>query len=127
MLALSEFGVQHQSTQGEIVDLLVTNLEQDLNHQNQSHIEGCILGLSNIIDARPEMLNVVAQKILENTLPSEGFILALMYFTERLKGDAVTCSAIVEKFLPMMNSPRITESKRLYALSLAGTYQSLIK
>ncbi len=29
MLTLSGFGVQNQSTQGEIVDLLVTNLEQD--------------------------------------------------------------------------------------------------
>jgi hypothetical protein len=127
MLALSEFGVQHSSTQSEIINLLVTNLEQDLNHQNQSHVEGCILGLSNIIDARPELLNVVVQMILKNSLPSEGFILALIYFKERIKNDAMNCSAIVAKFLPMMNSPRVTESKRLYALSLAGLILSLMK
>jgi hypothetical protein len=125
MLVMSEFAVQHPSTQSEIVELLVTNLEQDLTNRNSSHIEGCILGLSNILQSKPELLNVVVEKILKNPLPSEGFILALQYFAGRVKDDAVTCSAIVAKFMPMMNSPRVTESKRLYALLLAGIFDGM--
>lgn len=121
MLVLSEFAVMHESIRMEVVSIIISALEQDLNNRTALLLEGSILGLSNILESSPDLLDSILGKMLELHPLGEGIILALQYFGDKLKEIPILCHQITAKLVPMINSPRVSPSLRLNALYLAGS------
>ncbi|KXS12168.1 ARM repeat-containing protein [Gonapodya prolifera JEL478] len=121
VLVLSEFCCQHESSQLQIIEVIVNQLGTDILPDNRVFIEACLVGVRNISEFMPSLFKQVVEKLMSSSVPSEGELVALLYTFDFLRDVYPGKSKeIVSRCNRVIVSGRYSQRKRLYAVYLAA-------
>lgn len=119
LLVLSELCCNHDGSLNEIMDILVTHLNRDLSKLDTPIVEAAILGLSNICEHSPAALKQLLGKIFGSVNPSEGEIMALLYWIKMIRDFAIDkAQELFAKFFTLATSQRYAFEKRIWCIHL---------